>query len=756
MRRFSIGLSSLLIIVLVSVGIAFAQDDLTIEVGDIVTASTDGASVTYLIDLEIDQTIEIALASDEFDAFVEVQNADGETLGEDDDGGEDFDSLLMFTAPIDGTYSIIVRSFLGTPNGEYTLSITGSAADEATDETVETDDAEPEATEAPDADSDTESADEADADAAPDTTEVEATSIEVGASVAGEADDNNTLYTLVLNVNQMVVFDLSSEDFDTFIEVQSEAGNTLATDDDGGEGTNSLLEFSAPETGVYTVIVRSFTGTPTGAYTLSVLGEGDEAPTEAESDALPEPVVFSEVAEGNVTYEIELAEGETIRLTLVSEEFDPYLQVNNEVGDSLATDDDSAGDRNAFIEFTAPSDGTYTLLVRAFAGEANGQFELTIEAVAPPADETSEDAETSDLTGDNLQVVIFEETAEGNVTFEVELSENETILIRLDSDEFDPFIEVLDSTGNSLAEDDDGGDELNSLLEFTAPAEGTYTILVRSFVNEAEGDFLLSIETLRLPDDSTDATDTSESTSDATEDTEATETPAEDDAETSDVPVERGEPSVISDTAAENVAYELELTAGETLEIALSSEDFDPFIEVQDAAGNSLAEDDDSGPSLNSLLVFTAPEDGVYTLIVRSFGSIAADGAFDLVLTPLGAPAPAETEETTEASDSDVLDITNAPVTINITEMPQATILFTVEAGTKYFVKLEATEPLDGNLAVSIMKDGGLVAALNATNTDEFSLSYAADEAGTADLFIAYEVGDVEPIEITISLEVIE
>jgi serine protease Do len=49
------------------------------------------------------------------------------------------------------------------------------------------------------------------------------------------------------------------------------------------------------------------------------------------------------------------------------------------------------------------------------------------------------------------------------------------------SDEFDAYGQLLDAAGNRLAEDDDGGGNLNARITFTLPATGQFQIVVNNF-----------------------------------------------------------------------------------------------------------------------------------------------------------------------------------------------------------------------------------------------------------------------------------
>lgn len=76
--------------------------------------------------------------------------------------------------------------------------------------------------------------------------------------------------------------DLTSDAFDTVLEIVDATGQTVAWDDDGGEGFNSrvVLDFAA---GSYTIWVSSFGGFGSGPYRLSI-GPPSPASTVAEPE----------------------------------------------------------------------------------------------------------------------------------------------------------------------------------------------------------------------------------------------------------------------------------------------------------------------------------------------------------------------------------------------------------------------------------------------------------------------------------------
>jgi hypothetical protein len=82
-----------------------------------------------------------------------------------------------------------------------------------------------------------------------------------------------------------------------------------------------------------------------------------------------------------------------------------------------------------------------------------------------------------------------------------------------------------------------------------------------------------------------------------------------------------------------NEEYSLTLSAGDTLVIALDSEDFDAYLEVYDSSGNMVAYNDDGGQGTNARLLFVAAEDDTYTINVRSYFGMGT-GVYVLSVSP--------------------------------------------------------------------------------------------------------------------------
>lgn len=76
--------------------------------------------------------------------------------------------------------------------------------------------------------------------------------------------------------------------------------------------------------------------------------------------------------------------------------------------------------------------------------------------------------------------------------------------------------------------------------------------------------------------------------------------------------------------------YLINLQAGESITLDLSSSEFDTYLTLREAAGIWQIDNDDGGPGLNSRIAVRAPSTGTYEILVRSFSS-RARGNYTLV-----------------------------------------------------------------------------------------------------------------------------
>lgn len=84
-------------------------------------------------------------------------------------------------------------------------------------------------------------------------------------------------------------------------------------------------------------------------------------------------------------------------------------------------------------------------------------------------------------------------------------------------------------------------------------------------------------------------------------------------------------------TQSRSKSFPVPFRLGKQYTIDLASDTFDPYLRIEDARGNTVVEDDDSGPGLGARLIFLPPDNGVYYLVVTSYNGNQT-GAFALTI----------------------------------------------------------------------------------------------------------------------------
>ena len=186
------------------------------------------------------------------------------------------------------------------------------------------------------------------------------------------------------------------------------------------------------------------------------------------------------------TYLVKLSAGQSYQIDMVSDAIDSFLVIQDEKGMQLAFDDDSGGALNARLRLTPLKDGTYKVFAASLKG--TGKFTLTIGAPQP--------VKTYEI-GKGLKIQGKLERGKASIVYQVKLTEGKTYVIDMlspDQKALDPYLKLLDPTGKTLKEDDDGGEGLNARITIRAPATGTYQIVATSFLGVGVGDFTLEVK----------------------------------------------------------------------------------------------------------------------------------------------------------------------------------------------------------------------------------------------------------------------
>ncbi|NJL51873.1 MAG: hypothetical protein HC930_05920 [Hydrococcus sp. SU_1_0] len=93
-------------------------------------------------------------------------------------------------------------------------------------------------------------------------------------TLVGSYSDDYQLIDVI--VGQVITIALTSDDYDTYLQlINADTEEVITGDDDGGEGTNSKLSFVAVEGINYLVRVSGYDETELGTYELSATNLAD-------------------------------------------------------------------------------------------------------------------------------------------------------------------------------------------------------------------------------------------------------------------------------------------------------------------------------------------------------------------------------------------------------------------------------------------------------------------------------------------------
>ncbi len=290
-------------------------------------------------------------------------------------------------------------------------------------------------------------------------------------------------------------------DLNPYLRLQSPDGEILAENDDlaAGVADAALTGIELPSTGVYTVYVSSVDETGLGGYLLT-LGDApltlrDVSRGPAEENAPNDQRL--ETYGARDIWTVDLAGGDSISVAVEVVELENGLDVMAEVvspaGESLAFDDDSGANNDAFLsDVSIPADGTYQIRIAAQNNASIGDYRLwwrrNIEpSPMPPPSLTPEPT----LPPPSGQVDIS--LGPGEVfNFRLRAEAGGALNIVLEGQNgFDPVLRVIDPIGNIIVEVDDVNGSLDPRARLDIPETGLYTLQITGFEGQA-GDVMMN------------------------------------------------------------------------------------------------------------------------------------------------------------------------------------------------------------------------------------------------------------------------
>ena len=523
----------------------------------------------------------------------------------DADSGAGEDSLVLFRAPQSGVWYLGAGSNFTSGTGTYTVSVR-----EIEDQRADTG---------------------------------TAAAVAVGGNVIGALDSSADEDWFAIDLEAGVDYrfevrgntphDYGGSLYNPALTIYDAAGEVyytaVAGDGSGKLGHNVDLEFKAYASGEYFIGIDG--GGRTGSYTLYVNRLTDDYPTSILTGGR---VAVGASSTGDIGQPhdrdwlaVELTGGRMYRIDLEGSPTgqgtldDPYLRgiyFDRELLPGTVDDDGGAG-LNSRLEFLAPESGAYYITAAAYSFRT-GSYRLSVEELADDHPAGPDTAALVALDGSSTGAVDYG----GDVDwFAVELVAGRHYRIDLEGTSTgqgsldDPRLYGLyDADGNPVegaGSDDDGGEDYNSRLDFSAPGTATYHIAAGAHAAHT-GSYRLSVE--EVADDYPATTATGAVVQVGGSATGEIEAPGDTD------------------------WFAVELIAGREYQIDLEgwrtdrgSLDDPLLLGIHDVDGTLITgtTDDDGGAGLNSRVRFEAPETGAYYIAAGAYEDYTGSYTLEVV-----------------------------------------------------------------------------------------------------------------------------
>ena len=298
---------------------------------------------------------------------------------------------------------------------------------------------------------------------------------------------------------------------DTHCTLSDADGNEIASNDDGGEGTNCRIaqELEGPATVL--INVRHFRPTGEGEYTLVITApdtpviadpnnpggnqDGDDHADSIEGASLLLPIVPNSGAfdkENDQDWFAFLAPGDGMYMFATIGFVDTVCSLYDADGNRLTRDDNSGPLLNCQIQRSLEGGRVYYIQVVQGRLRMDGTYALVATPPEQAEDDHGNDVAAANFVSDNTEVAgNFEEGGDVDV---VRFRATRNGPYRLETTgSLDTVCRLLDADANELATNDDSGDAMNCRIEHDLVAGQVYAFSVRGYRDTVTGTYQMRI-----------------------------------------------------------------------------------------------------------------------------------------------------------------------------------------------------------------------------------------------------------------------
>ncbi|MCX7558416.1 S8 family serine peptidase [Sulfitobacter sp. F26204] len=531
------------------------------------------------------------------DPVLTLLSGSGAFLATNDDGGTGLNALIAFTVSTGGEYYISAGAY-GSATGSYELAVvqTGGHDSEIGD------------------------------------TAATASLLTIGQPVTNalEFGADRDWFAIDLTAGQTYVFDMVGGTLaDPFLFLYNADGSAVGANDDGGAGQDASLEFTANRSGTHYLSAEAYSNAMTGTYTLSVASLGSGSDDFADNISTTGVLIaeggaatgrleqsgdsdwFRVDVQGNTTYDFRLVgTGGTDTLG------DPYLYLYDSTGGLIGSDDDGGEGLTSLISYSTSTNHTIYLAADAFGSSATGAYRLEATVTSRTQVDIAGDTTTTATLAPGQSILGALETPGDADWYVVNVNAGQTYDFSLSRSGLDPindpYLILLDGSGNLIGIDDDGGEGLNAMLSFQAHANGRVFVSAEAFDLENDaGTYEISLASTPFGN-----VDTPSNTS-------------------TTVGIAPGQSLIGTlDGPGDTDWYFLDIVAGQSYQIDLtrggSAPIVDPFLVIFDGAGAFVLSDDDGGNGLDAHLAITANTTGRIYLSAEAYDINNDLGTYEL------------------------------------------------------------------------------------------------------------------------------
>jgi hypothetical protein len=216
-----------------------------------------------------------------------------------------------------------------------------------------------------------------------------ASTLTLGQVVNGEINPAGEQDTYYFNgsSNQEIIIEMNkaSGTIDPFVTLYDQDGRYVNYDDDRGGYPNSRLVQRLSQSGSYRIVLRSYSVSQTGGYTIRVSSASSGTDTD-DNRWLAHNQTLNGNINANNDEDVYYFSGMQDRIVSIHMDksggaLDSYLELYDPNGSLVTVNDDGGGERNSWIVTILPRTGTYRLKARSYNRASSGAYNLRLRLV---------------------------------------------------------------------------------------------------------------------------------------------------------------------------------------------------------------------------------------------------------------------------------------------------------------------------------------------------------------------------------------